>query len=82
VRGALARALARADLVLLVGRHLEGRGDLSQRVVSELDRAWSSTAVALKPGKPICLRSGTPGRRRAAGLPDLAVFSFTSSSRP
>jgi putative molybdopterin biosynthesis protein len=77
VRGALATALARADLVVLSGGTSKGEGDLNQRVVSELDPGVIVHGVALKPGKPICL--GAAGRRPVVvlpGFPTSAVFTF------
>jgi putative molybdopterin biosynthesis protein len=77
VRGALAHALAGADLVLLSGGTSKGEGDLNQRVVSELDPGVIVHGVALKPGKPICLAAS--GRRAVVvlpGFPTSAVFTF------
>jgi putative molybdopterin biosynthesis protein len=77
VRGALADALARADVVLLSGGTSKGEGDLNQQVVSELDPGVVVHGVALKPGKPICLAAA--GRRPVVvlpGFPTSAVFTF------
>jgi putative molybdopterin biosynthesis protein len=77
VRGALAKALARADVVLLSGGTSKGEGDLNQQVVSELDPGVIVHGVALKPGKPICLAaSGRTPVVVLPGFPTSAVFTF------
>jgi putative molybdopterin biosynthesis protein len=77
LRGALRRALERADLVLLSGGTSKGEGDLNARVVAELEPGILVHGVALKPGKPICLAAH--GRTPVAilpGFPTSAVFTF------
>ena len=77
VRAALARALDRADLVLLSGGTSKGEGDLNGRVVADLDPGVVVHGVALKPGKPICLAaSGTTPVVVLPGFPTSAVFTF------
>ncbi len=73
LRERLQQALESADIVLLSGGTSKGAGDVSYRVVAELDDPGIvAHGVALKPGKPICL-AATGGRagRRAAGLSDV-----------
>nr|HRC61810.1 molybdopterin-binding protein [Dehalococcoidia bacterium] len=55
IRGAVERALADADMVLLSGGTSKGEGDLNSRVVGALTPGIVVHGVALKPGKPICL---------------------------
>jgi putative molybdopterin biosynthesis protein len=77
LRGALRRALAEADLVLLSGGTSKGEGDLNARVVAELEPGIIVHGVALKPGKPICLAAS--GRLPVVilpGFPTSAVFTF------
>jgi len=77
LRGALQRALASADLVLLSGGTSKGEGDLNGEVVGELSPGVVVHGVALKPGKPICLAAS--GRRPVVilpGFPTSAVFTF------
>ena len=71
--GALDRALAASDLVLLSGGTSKGAGDLAHRVVARLaDPGIIVHGVALKPGKPLCLAvDGRQAGRGAARLPDL-----------
>ena len=74
----LRHALEVADIVLLSGGTSKGAGDVSYRVVAELDDPGIvAHGVALKPGKPICL---AVTQRRAVvvlpGFPTSAIFTF------
>jgi putative molybdopterin biosynthesis protein len=78
LRERLRHALEVADVVLLSGGTSKGAGDVSYRVVAELDDPGIvAHGVALKPGKPICL---AVTRRRAVvvlpGFPTSAIFTF------
>jgi putative molybdopterin biosynthesis protein len=78
LRERLRHALAVADVVLLSGGTSKGAGDVSYRVVAELnDPGIVAHGVALKPGKPICL---AVTKRRAVvvlpGFPTSAIFTF------
>ena len=78
LRGHLRHALEFADVVLLSGGTSKGAGDVSYRVVSELnDPGVVAHGVALKPGKPICL-AATSGRAVVVlpGFPTSAIFTF------
>jgi putative molybdopterin biosynthesis protein len=78
LRVRLQQALAFADVVLLSGGTSKGTGDLSYRVVAELnDPGIVAHGVALKPGKPICL-AATRGRAVVVlpGFPTSAIFTF------
>src|SRR5688572_1505438 len=78
LRGRLREALAFADIVLLSGGTSKGAGDVSYRVVAELeDPGIVAHGVALKPGKPICL-AATGGRPVVVlpGFPTSAIFTF------
>jgi putative molybdopterin biosynthesis protein len=78
LRATLREALATADAVLLSGGTSKGAGDVSYRVVSELnDPGIVVHGVALKPGKPICL-AATGGRPVVVlpGFPTSAIFTF------
>ena len=71
-------ALEFADIVLLSGGTSKGAGDVSYRVVAELnDPGIVAHGVALKPGKPICL-AATGGRAVVVlpGFPTSAIFTF------
>ena len=78
LRERLREALAFADVVLLSGGTSKGAGDVSYRVVAELDDPGIvAHGVALKPGKPICLAA--TGRRAVVvlpGFPTSAIFTF------
>ncbi len=78
LRGRLRQALEFADIVLLSGGTSKGAGDVSYRVVAELDDPGIvAHGVALKPGKPICLAA--TGRRAVVvlpGFPTSAIFTF------
>src|SRR6202161_2017716 len=78
LRERLRYALAAADIVLMSGGTSKGAGDVSYRVVAELDDPGIvAHGVALKPGKPICLAA--TGRRAAvvlAGFPTSGIFTF------
>jgi putative molybdopterin biosynthesis protein len=74
----LREALDVADVVLLSGGTSKGEGDVSYRVVAELeDPGIVAHGVALKPGKPICL-AATGGRAVVVlpGFPTSAIFTF------
>ena len=78
LRERLRDALAFADIVLLSGGTSKGAGDVSYRVVAELDDPGIvAHGVALKPGKPICL-AATGGRAVVVlpGFPTSAIFTF------
>ena len=78
LREKLHHALEAADIVLLSGGTSKGAGDLSYRVVAELDDPGIvAHGVALKPGKPICL-AATGGRPVVVlpGFPTSAIFTF------
>jgi putative molybdopterin biosynthesis protein len=74
----LRHALTSADMVLVSGGTSKGAGDVSYRVVAELDNPGIvAHGVALKPGKPICL-AATGGRAVVVlpGFPTSAIFTF------
>jgi len=78
LRERLRHALEVADVVLLSGGTSKGAGDVSYRVVAELDDPGIvAHGVALKPGNPICL---AVTQRRAVvvlpGFPTSAIFTF------
>jgi len=78
LRERLRHALEVADVVLLSGGTSKGAGDVSYRVVAELDNPGIvAHGVALKPGKPICLAAS---KRRPVvvlpGFPTSAIFTF------
>jgi putative molybdopterin biosynthesis protein len=78
LRERLRCALGFADIVLLSGGTSKGGGDVSYRVVAELDDPGIvAHGVALKPGKPICL-AATGGRAVVVlpGFPTSAIFTF------
>ncbi len=78
LRARLKEALDFADMVLLSGGTSKGAGDVSYRVVSELnDPGIVAHGVAPGPGKPICL-AATRGRAVVVlpGFPTSAIFTF------
>ncbi len=78
LRERLRYALEFADIVLMSGGTSKGAGDVSYRVVAELDNPGIvAHGVALKPGKPICL-AATGGRAVVVlpGFPTSAIFTF------
>jgi putative molybdopterin biosynthesis protein len=78
LRETLQQALVAADIVLLSGGTSKGAGDVSYRVVAELqDPGIVAHGVALKPGKPICL-AASRGRPVVVlpGFPTSAIFTF------
>ncbi|MDP6442420.1 MAG: molybdopterin-binding protein, partial [Pirellulaceae bacterium] len=84
LRDSLRRACDECDAVLLSGGTSKGAGDLSHRVVSELnDPGIVAHGVALKPGKPICL-AATAGKPVVIlpGFPTSAVFTFHEFAAP
>ncbi len=70
-------ALSDFDVVLLSGGTSKGEGDVSYRVVSDLEPGIVVHGVALKPGKPICLAAHL-GRPVVIlpGFPTSAIFTF------
>ena len=77
LRGALQRALAEADVVVLSGGTSKGEGDINAVVVGELEPGVIVHGVALKPGKPICLAAqGTRPVVILPGFPTSAIFTF------
>ena len=84
LRNRVAEALDSCDVVILSGGTSKGAGDLSYRVVSELDDPGIvAHGVALKPGKPICLAAM---RGKAViilpGFPTSAIFTFHEFAAP
>ena len=82
--GALARALAESDLVVLSGGTSKGAGDLSHRVVARLGSPGIVVhGVALKPGKPLCL-AVADGKPVVVlpGFPTSAIFTFHAFIAP
>jgi putative molybdopterin biosynthesis protein len=78
LRARLRTALDFADIVLMSGGTSKGAGDVSYRVVAELENPGIvAHGVALKPGKPICL-AATCGRAVVVlpGFPTSAIFTF------
>jgi putative molybdopterin biosynthesis protein len=78
LRAKLRHALEFADIVLMSGGTSKGAGDVSYRVVAELENPGIvAHGVALKPGKPICL-AATCGRAVVVlpGFPTSAIFTF------
>jgi len=78
LRAKVREALEIADIVLLSGGTSKGAGDISYRVVAELnDPGIIVHGVALKPGKPICL-AATAGKPVVVlpGFPTSAIFTF------
>ena len=78
LRERVRQALEFADVVLLSGGTSKGAGDVSYRVVAELnDPGILAHGVALKPGKPICL-AASKGRAVVVlpGFPTSAIFTF------
>jgi putative molybdopterin biosynthesis protein len=84
LRERLRYALGAADIVLMSGGTSKGAGDVSYRVVAELDDPGIvAHGVALKPGKPICL-AATKGRPVVVlpGFPTSAIFTFHEFAAP
>ena len=74
----LMREALQYDAVLLSGGTSKGAGDLSYRVVQDLnDPGIVAHGVALKPGKPICM-AVTQGKPVVIlpGFPTSAIFTF------
>ena len=77
LRNAVERGIRSADVVLLSGGTSKGEGDLSYRVVADLDPGIVVHGVALKPGKPICLAAhGDTPIVILPGFPTSAIFTF------
>jgi molybdopterin molybdotransferase/putative molybdopterin biosynthesis protein len=78
LRRAVRNGLAEADVLLLSGGTSKGKGDLSYRVVAELDSPGIvAHGVALKPGKPICLAAqNNKPVVILPGFPTSAIFTF------
>ena len=82
--GALTRALAACDMIVLSGGTSKGAGDLSHEVVGKLGAPGILVhGVALKPGKPLCLAVAN-GKPIAVlpGFPTSAIFTFHSFVAP
>jgi putative molybdopterin biosynthesis protein len=82
--GAVIRALAECDIVVLSGGTSKGAGDLSYRIVSRLGAPGVIVhGVALKPGKPLCL-AVAQGKPIAVlpGFPTSAIFTFHAFVAP
>ena len=82
--GAVRRALAACDLVVLSGGTSKGAGDLSHTIVSRLGKPGIVVhGVALKPGKPLCL-AVADGKPIAVlpGFPTSAIFTFHAFVAP
>jgi putative molybdopterin biosynthesis protein len=81
---AVREALDASDMVVLSGGTSKGAGDLSHRVVSQLDKPGILVhGVALKPGKPLCL--GVVGNKPIVvlpGFPTSAIFTFHAFVAP
>ena len=81
LRAVVQQALA-FDFVVLSGGTSKGEGDLSYRVIAELDPPGIvAHGVALKPGKPLCLAATRVERRIVPvvilpGFPTSAIFTF------
>ena len=71
-------AIENSDIVILSGGTSKGAGDISYRVVQQLnDPGIVAHGVALKPGKPICLAaSQAKPVVILPGFPTSAVFTF------
>ena len=86
LEGALQRALAECEIVLVSGGTSKGAGDLSYRIVSRMARVLVH-GVALKPGKPLCL-AVAPSEQSAKpivvlpGFPTSAIFTFHAFVAP
>ncbi len=75
---ATVHAALECDVVVLSGGTSKGAGDVSYRVIAELDNPGIvAHGVALKPGKPICL-AVTQGKPVVVlpGFPTSAIFTF------
>jgi putative molybdopterin biosynthesis protein len=82
--GAIRKAFAECDMVLLSGGTSKGSGDLTYRLVSRLGRPGIvAHGVALKPGKPLCLAvcDGKPVVV-LPGFPTSAMFTFHDMIAP
>ena len=76
--GALRKAFAECDAVILSGGTSKGAGDLSHRLVGRLGPPGIvAHGVALKPGKPLCLAvCGGKPVVVLPGFPTSALFTF------
>lgn len=77
------KAVATCDVVLLSGGTSKGAGDISYRVLENLEPPGIiAHGVALKPGKPLCLAAVHQSGRRPVpvavlpGFPTSAIFTF------
>jgi putative molybdopterin biosynthesis protein len=84
LEGAIRRALADCDMVVLSGGTSKGAGDLSHRVVSRLGTPGILVhGVALKPGKPLCLAVAEKKPIIVLpGFPTSAIFTFHAFVAP
>ena len=78
LEGAIRRALAECEMVVLSGGTSKGAGDLSHAIVSRLGEPGVLVhGVALKPGKPLCLAvAGGKPVVVLPGFPTSAIFTF------
>ncbi len=84
LEGALRRALAACDMVVLSGGTSKGAGDLSHQIVGGLGAPGILVhGVALKPGKPLCL-AVADGKPVVVlpGFPTSAIFTFHAFVAP
>ena len=74
------RAVLETDLVVLSGGTSKGAGDVSHRILTDLEGPGIVVhGVALKPGKPLCLAvTGTTPVVVLPGFPTSAIFTFHS----
>lgn len=81
---AVRRAVSETDLVVLSGGTSKGAGDVSHRILTELEGPGIVVhGVALKPGKPLCLAvAGTTPVVVLPGFPTSAIFTFHSFVAP
>ena len=84
LEGAVRRALAECNMVVVSGGTSKGVGDLSYRILSRLGLPGVLVhGVALKPGKPLCL-AAVDGKPIAVlpGFPTSAIFTFHTFVAP
>ena len=78
LEGAMRKALANCDMLVLSGGTSKGAGDISHRIIGRLGQPGIiAHGVALKPGKPLCLAvcDGKPVVI-LPGFPTSAMFTF------